>query len=143
MIRKVLVSALMAAVMTLVPASSANAAVVTQDYQNLATGFCLDSNANFNAYTRGCNGGSYQRWTANTTSGATTTIKNLATSFCLDANSAGSVYTRGCNGGNNQKWVRTSTQQWRNVATNQCLDSNGEPNLYTRGCNTGSFQRWS
>ncbi len=30
--------------------------------KNLATGFCLDSNANKQVYTLGCNGGSYQRW---------------------------------------------------------------------------------
>ena len=31
--------------------------------KNVATGFCLDSNANRQVYTLGCNGGSYQEWT--------------------------------------------------------------------------------
>jgi hypothetical protein len=31
--------------------------------KNVATGFCLDSNANRQVYTLGCNGGGYQQWT--------------------------------------------------------------------------------
>jgi hypothetical protein len=30
--------------------------------KNVATGFCLDSNAGRQVYTLGCNGGSYQQW---------------------------------------------------------------------------------
>jgi len=113
-------------------------------YQNLATGFCLDSNANGQVYTLGCNGGSYQKWVV-TSNGATRIFKNLATGFCLDSNANGQVYTLGCNGGSYQKWVVTSsgaTRIFKNLATGFCLDSNAERRVYTLGCNGGSYQKW-
>lgn len=33
-----------------------------ETYKNLATGYCLDSNAARQVYTHICNGGSYQKW---------------------------------------------------------------------------------
>ena len=56
-----------ALVMTLlaicVPASAAADTRAAQPVvKNVATGFCLDSNAGRQIYTLGCNGGSYQQW---------------------------------------------------------------------------------
>lgn len=109
-------------------------------WADVATGFCLDSNTAGSAYTLGCNGGSFQKWTW-TGGSASVEHRNLATGLCLDSNTAGRVYTLGCNGGNFQRW-RRSGQQWINVATGLCLDSNTAGNLYTLGCNGGSFQKW-
>lgn len=74
-------------------------------YQDVATGFCLDSNANRQVYTLGCNGGSYQKWSVSNV-GSVRVLKNVATGFCLDSNANGQVYALGCNGGSYQKWKR-------------------------------------
>jgi serine/threonine-protein kinase len=43
--------------------AAADARAAQPTVKNVATGFCLDSNANRQVYTLGCNGGSYQEWT--------------------------------------------------------------------------------
>ena len=84
-----------------VPASAAAEARAPEAVlKNVATGFCLDSNANKQAYTHDCNGGSYQKWALS----SGTTLKNLATGFCLDSNANKQLYTHDCNGGSYQQW---------------------------------------
>ena len=110
-------------------------------WRNVSTGFCLDSNTSGSAYTLGCNGGSFQKWTW-TGGSSSVEHKNLATGKCLDSNTSGSVYTLACNGGNFQRW-RRSGQKWINVATGRCLDSNTAGRVYTLACNGGNFQNWT
>jgi len=50
------VASVLAVAMTSVAANN------VETYKNLATGFCLDSNAARQVYTHGCNKGSYQKW---------------------------------------------------------------------------------
>jgi hypothetical protein len=109
---------------------------------NVATGFCLDSNADKHVYTHDCNGGSYQKWTLS----SGTTLKNLATGFCLDSNADKNVYTHDCNGGSYQKWTLSrgrSGTTLKNLATGFCLDSNADKHVYTHDCNGGSYQQWN
>lgn len=132
------VASILAVAMTSVAASN------PETYKNLATGFCLDSNAARQVYTLGCNGGSYQKWTVKVV-GSNRILKNLATGYCLDSNAARQVYTHGCNNGSYQKWtiIRTGSNiTFKNLATGYCLDSNAARQVYTLGCNGGSYQKW-
>jgi ricin-type beta-trefoil lectin protein len=131
----------LAAVLALIP-SIAEAKV--RVYNNLATSFCLDSNAAGRAYTHRCNGGRFQKW--NVTGGARVQLNNVSTNRCLDSNAKARVYTLRCNGGRFQHWQviynKNGTRTFRNVATRLCLDSNTKQRLYTHRCNGGSFQKW-
>ena len=133
--------AALAAFLALMP-STAQAKV--RVYKNLATSFCLDSNATGRVYTHGCNGGAFQRW--NVTGGNAVQLKNVRTGRCLDSNTARRVYTLRCNGGSFQRWRPIynagGTRTFKNVATGVCVDSNTARRVYTHGCNGGSFQKW-
>jgi len=133
--------AALTAFLALIP-STAQASV--RRYNNLATSFCLDSNAAGNVYTHGCNAGAFQRW--NVTGGNAVQLKNVRTGRCLDSNTARKVYTLPCNGGNFQRWQviynAGGTRTFKNVSTGFCLDSNTARRVYTHGCNGGSFQKW-
>jgi hypothetical protein len=114
--------------------------------QNLSTQFCLDSNATGNAYTLGCNGGRYQKWTVSDQGRNTAVLRDVATGKCLDSNATGNAYTLRCNRGEYQKWtvIRSdyNTVALKDMATGRCLDSDANGNLYTLPCNGGSYQRW-
>jgi hypothetical protein len=130
-----------------ISAQSASAGEV-YSLENIATGLCLDSNNNENAYTKGCNNGAYQRWDVSQ-SGSGYTLRNEKTGLCLDSNDNGNAYTKGCNGGAYQLWNYTSTShnppygKYWNVATGRCLDSNNKEELYTYPCKDESGgQNW-
>ncbi|MFK0111687.1 RICIN domain-containing protein [Streptomyces sp. NPDC091217] len=64
----------------------------------LSVDFCMDSNANKQAYVNPCQvpGNKYQDWTWQAYSGGYYQIKDEATGYCLDSNASGQVYTNPC-----------------------------------------------
>lgn len=144
--KQILLSALAStvAIAAWLAVNAAPAHATIRVYKNLATGYCLDSNAGGRVYTLWCNRGSFQKW--NVTGANTVTLRNLATGRCLDSNAARQVYTLGCNGGSYQRWRvtynRDGSRTFRNLATGYCLDSNAARVVYTHPCNGGSYQRW-
>ncbi|GAB3927253.1 hypothetical protein GCM10029976_023200 [Kribbella albertanoniae] len=69
--------------------------------KNVATGLCLDANANGVVYSNSCNvNNTYQWWYRS----PDFDIKHGATGRYLDSNGGGDVYTLGRNGGPNQRW---------------------------------------
>ncbi|HET9254696.1 MAG TPA: ricin-type beta-trefoil lectin domain protein [Pseudonocardiaceae bacterium] len=97
--------ALAATLLAICVPSSASAEVQAAPpaVKNVATSFCLDSNAGKQVYTLGCNGGAYQQWILSPGRFGTV-LKDTATGFCLDSNANRQVYTLDCNGGSYQQW---------------------------------------
>ena|SRR6266545_2071797 len=140
---RVSVLAGIAALATFVALIPSTAQANVRVYKNLATSFCLDSNAAGSVYTHGCNGGAFQRW--NVTGGSAVQLKNVRTGRCLDSNTARKVYTLPCNGGNFQHWqvIRNAgeTRTFKNVSTGFCLDSNTRRGASTHTAATGAPSR--
>ncbi len=69
--------------------------------KSVATGLCLDANANGIVYSNPCNtSNTYQWWYRS----PDRDIKHGATGRYLDSNGGGDVYTLSRNGGANQRW---------------------------------------
>jgi transposase len=74
--------------------------VVVWNIVNDQTHRCLDSNAQTEVYTLGCNNGDFQDWYWSGIS-----LVDYATGKCLDSNAQHRVYAITCNGGLFQKWL--------------------------------------
>jgi hypothetical protein len=107
-------------------------------YRNWQSGNCLDSNYNGDAYSIGCNGGTYQNWSIDhvaTQNGYVFgfNITDDQTGMCLDTNSI-SVYTHSCVSNDpNQIWwmygLDGTHEVWVNDAFGSILWDNGDGSL--------------
>ena len=131
--------------------STKSAPPTPRAYKNLATSYCLDSNAAGRVYTSGCNNKQKsQKWhpyeqKASVHGRNVYVFKNARTGRCLDSNADRKVYTLRCNGGSYQKWRMSTSGGYRvfqNLATSFVLDSNTARQVYTHAYNGGSFQKW-
>lgn len=124
-----------------------------------ATGRCLDSDYNGNAYAIPCNGGKYQHWYVKPNDGHDHLV-NQQTGLCLTIKSG--VYsnlwiigTAGCNAGDlSQDWaydqLSSNIESWENIGVgmDQVLDSdtdgrgNNVGSVYIDPWNGGAYQKW-
>ncbi|MBY8846227.1 ricin-type beta-trefoil lectin domain protein [Streptomyces sp. SP2-10] len=131
--------------------ATAASSYVLRGWKNVATGYCLDSNAAGDVYTRPCSSGvnNFQRWKVSLTGAVEDyrffELQNYATGLCLESNVWNAVYTHACTRGNNQTWVSGKLDHgyiFTNNATNKVLDSNADRKVYTHDYNAGNFQQW-
>lgn len=155
-----LLAGVLAGPVTVVAAAEASATMLQGQFQNWATGGCLDSNFNGDVYTLPCQqGNNYQRWiiegpTFHTAGYDEWRIQNVATGKCLwmadwfeDTGKVGtstcgslkgliynqSILGRGPNWSNVQLWVPFD---------NRCLDTHYVGDAYARECNFGTYETW-
>ncbi|WP_432907226.1 RICIN domain-containing protein [Micromonospora matsumotoense] len=144
-----------AAVWTASPAAAAY--TFTGQFQNFATGMCLDTNSAGSIYTLPCQAGnSWQTWTVSYADKAPSgydrvTIRNRQSGLCLDMWEYGGPqqHANPCNGGLRQL-IEGYGPNWNQVSLRLnffdtryiCVDTHGSGDAYARACNYGSFQTW-
>ncbi|MFK4270657.1 protein kinase domain-containing protein [Streptomyces milbemycinicus] len=113
-------------------------------FTNTATGHCLDSNGDEEAYAFDCNGGGYQKWTA---SGKAFSLRDAASDMCLGSDDAGEFSMSTCDRTDQQKWNISNKSVLRNAATGLCLDGDGDSDsdskLRTIECDSSDRQKWN
>ncbi|MER5492080.1 RICIN domain-containing protein [Streptomyces sp. NPDC002490] len=147
--RKSLVSVLCSATMAgagllAVPGPAQAAVPGTEQFMNVATGRCLESDATDRVYTRVCDAGAQQRWTV---SGSTSGyyLKNQVTGRCLDSDTLGEVVTYSCTTAARGRWIVSSSSAYvlRYALSGHCLEGDATGQVHTRTCDAGTHQRWA
>lgn len=115
--------------------------------RDLATGLCLESNANKGVFTNDCSVSSYQKWIVNPNEKIIiageefTDLKNSPTGLCLDSDlSSKKVFANACNNLETQKWT-IQNQEVRNQ-NGLCLESDSSNKAFLAICNNNNFQKW-
>ncbi|MFD8864905.1 ricin-type beta-trefoil lectin domain protein [Streptomyces sp. NPDC059590] len=109
-------------------------------FTNAATGRCLDSNGDEEAYAFNCNGGGYQKWTA---SGKRFSLRDAASDMCLGSDDAGELSMSTCDRNDQQRWNISNKSVLRNAATDLCLDGDDDGTLRTIECDSSDRQKWN
>ncbi len=139
------------------PAAAAGYAFTGQ-FQNYATGMCLDSNSDGYVYTLPCQAGNnWQTWTVTSTGGKApsgydwVTVRNRQTGLCLEMWEFGGpqLHAFACDGDLTQR-LEGDGPSWNQVVLRLnyfdtryiCLDTHGSGDAYARACNYGGYQTW-
>lgn len=109
-------------------------------FTNAATGHCLDSNGDEEAYAFDCNGGGYQKWTA---SGKAFSLRDAVSDTCLGSDDAGELSMSTCDRTDQQKWNIANKSVLRNAATDLCLEGDNDGKLRTIECDSTDRQKWT
>ncbi|MES4900773.1 MULTISPECIES: ricin-type beta-trefoil lectin domain protein [unclassified Streptomyces] len=109
-------------------------------FTNAATGHCLDSNGDEEAYAFDCNGGGYQKWTA---SGKRFSLRDAASDMCLGSDDAGELSMSTCGRDDQQRWKISNKSVLRNSATGLCLDGDPDGTLRAIECDSSDRQKWN
>ncbi|PZF98786.1 RICIN domain-containing protein [Micromonospora endophytica] len=150
----------------LVVGSPASAYVLTGQFRNYQTGYCLDSgfppagSVYGPVYTLPCQAGNnWQTWEVHGPKGTSPAgyeyvqVKNRATGMCLSMDEYGGprLYTYACNSGTGAQRLEGVGSGWNRVKLRQnwfdnrliCLDTHGINDAYARACNDGLYQVWN
>ncbi|MEU7619778.1 RICIN domain-containing protein [Micromonospora rifamycinica] len=138
-------------------APAAAAYEFTGQFQNHATGMCLDSNGSGSIYTLPCQAGNnWQTWIVTSAGKAPSgydrvTVRNRQSGLCLDMWEFGGPqqHANPCNGSLRQL-IEGYGPNWNQVSLRLnffdtryiCVDTHGSGDAYARACNYGSYQTW-
>lgn len=130
-----------AALTAFAPSASAGAPPMPAmlQYQNVATGKCLQADG-YSVASQDCSGAGYnQRWVATGT--GSVQLRNVATDKCLDTDGS-TVFPQTCGSGN-QSWILDGANPYRllNLATGKCVGTDGS-SVYAQDCTGGGDQNW-
>ncbi|MFY1682787.1 RICIN domain-containing protein [Micromonospora sp.] len=129
----------------------------TGQFQNFATGMCLDSNSVGSIYTLPCQAGNnWQTWTVTSAGKAPSgydrvTIRNRQTGRCIEMWEYGGPQQHAyeCTGSLKQQ-IEGYGPNWNQVSLRLnyfdtryiCVDTHGSGEAYARACNYGGYQTW-
>lgn len=109
-------------------------------FTNAATGRCLDSNGDGEAYAFDCNGGGFQKWTA---AGKGFSLRDAASDMCMGSDDAGELSMSTCDDTDQQRWNISNKSVLRNATTGLCLEANDDGTLRTIECDSSDRQKWN
>ncbi|MGH3767777.1 MAG: RICIN domain-containing protein [Pseudonocardiaceae bacterium] len=140
------------------PATSGGSPIIrpctVSSFQNLGTGFCLDTDGSAvrKVFTVACSPRSRSQQWVFAGSNTTTTIHDLATGLCLTSNATGDVFDVSCLGASplpepHQWFVTQSGGPVIDTVTGRCLDSPPVPGpslipVETSQCNGTPLHNW-
>ena len=115
--------------------------------KDVATGLCLESNANKAVFTNDCSKSASQKWIINPNEKIIvngkeyTDLKNVPTGLCLDSETISQkIFASECNNLDSQKWT-INDQEVKNQS-GLCLESDASNAAFLANCTASNFQKW-